>query len=80
MSSLSEQLANATSQLTATQQSVEERVSDVQRLTVQNDRLEAELTAMKQSLDETERKVVYDGDDTMLKVTVTLTSLQGATT
>ena len=73
MSSLSEQLANATSQLTATQQSVEERVSDVQRLTVQNDRLEAELTAMKQSLDETERKVVYDGDDTMLKVTVTLT-------
>ena len=73
MSSLSEQLANATSQLTATQQRVEERVSDVQRLTVQNDRLEAELTAMKQSLDETERKVVYDGDDTMLKVTVTLT-------
>jgi len=63
VSSLSEQLANATSQLTATQQSVEERVSDVQRLTVQNDRLEAELTAMKQSLAETERKVVYDGDD-----------------
>ena len=73
MSSLSEQLANATSQLTATQQRVEERVSDVQRLTVQNDRLEAELTAMKQSLAETERKVVYDGDAQMLKVKVTLT-------